>query len=113
MDPLAQRILDEIQRSSLSPDDRDQLASAIRGNHRLGHPSPIATWSTTSEFLVELCEWTAGLPPEQLPPRENDAARYFGRNIRTIGRWLSRAGIPGWDGFLRFWTLAVREPHEQ
>jgi hypothetical protein len=109
MDPLAQRILDEIQRSPLSADDRDQLAAAIRSNQH-GHPSPMATWVSTSEFLVELCEWAADLPPEHLPPRETDAAQHFGRNIRTIGRWLGRAGIPGWDGFLRFWTLAVREP---
>lgn len=109
MDPLAQRILDEIQRSSLSQADRDELAGALRGNHRQGHPSPFATWASTSEFLIELCEWTAALPPEQLPPREGDAADHFGRTVRTIGRWLSRAGIAGWDGFLRFWTLAVRD----
>ena len=108
MDPLAQRILDEIQRNTLSQADRLELAAALGGVHRSGHPSPTATWSTTSEFLIELCEWAAGLPPAQLPPREGDAARHFGRNIRTIGRWLSRAGITGWDGFLRFWTLAVR-----
>lgn len=65
-------------------------------------------WKSTSEFLVDLCEWTATLPPEHLPPREGDAARHFGRTVRTIGRWLERAGIDGWDGFLRFWTLAVR-----
>jgi hypothetical protein len=109
MDPLAQRILDEIQRNTLSPADRAELAAALQGVQRNGHPNPTATWSTTSEFLVELCEWAAALPPAQLPPRESDAARHFGRNIRTIGRWLTRAGIAGWDGFLRFWTLAERE----
>ena len=41
--------------------------------------------------------------------REMDAAGHFGRSIRTIGRWLNTAGIAGWDGFLRFWTLAVRD----
>jgi len=109
MDPLAQRILDEIQRSSLSPAGRADLAAALLGTQRKGHPNPTATWPSTSDFLIELCEWAAGLPADQLPPRESDAATYFGRHIRTIGRWLNAAGIAGWDGFLRFWTLAVRE----
>jgi hypothetical protein len=110
MDPLAQRILDEIQHSDLSADAREQLAAAIRGNQRLGHPNPFATWASTSQFLIELCEWAAALPAEQLPPRETDAARYFGRSVRTINRWLGpeHAGIDGWDGFLRYWVLAVQ-----
>lgn len=58
--------------------------------------------------VAELCEWAAALPAEQLPPREGDAARYFGRTTRTIGRWLERAGIEGWDGFLRHWSLEMR-----
>jgi len=73
-----------------------------------GHPSS-RSWSTESAFLVELCEWAAALPAEQLPPREGDAARHFARTSRTIGRWLERAGIEdGWDGFLRHWSLEMR-----
>jgi hypothetical protein len=105
---LARRILDEIQRAQLSPADRAELASALRDQHRRGHPSPTATWSTISEFLFDLTQWAAELPPEDLPPRQADAARAFGRSTRTIGRWLDKAGIAGWDGFLRYWSLAVR-----
>jgi hypothetical protein len=75
------------------------------------HAGPSRSWSTTSAFLVELCEWAAALPVEQLPPREGDAARHFARTTRTIGRWLSRAGIDGWDGFLRYWSFEMRRPN--
>lgn len=77
------------------------------------HHSPTSSWSTTTTFLVELCDWAAALPPEQLPPREGDAARYFGRTTRTVGRWLHHAGIDGWDGFLRYWTLHMRQMNGQ
>jgi hypothetical protein len=73
------------------------------------HSNSTRSWSTTSTFLVELCEWAAALPPEQLPPRQGDAARHFGRTTRTIGRWLGRAGIDGWDGFLRYWSIEMRQ----
>ena len=69
-----------------------------------GYPSS-RSWSTDEAFLVELCEWAVALPAEQLPPREGDAARHFGRTTRTVGRWLEHAGIDGWDGFLRYWAL--------
>lgn len=107
MDPLAQRILAEIQAAELSALDRKALASALAARHN-GHPNPNAKWHDSLEFLVDLCEWVATLPPEDLPPREGDAATYFGITGRTIGRWLGKADIPGWDGFLRFWTLALR-----
>ena len=109
MDPLARRILDEIQGTGLSQAARDELAAALRGNHRLGHPNPNAAWKSTSEFLVDLCEWAAALPADQLPPRESDASRHFGPTVRTMGRWIGKAGIDGWDGFLRFWTLGVQK----
>lgn len=108
MHELARRILDEIQHAQLSPADRAELAAALRGRHNRGHLSSTATWSSPTEFLLDLSEWAAGLPPEDLPPRESDAARSFGRSTRTIGRWLDKAGIEGWDGFLRYWSLAVR-----
>jgi hypothetical protein len=108
VDPLARRILDEIQHAQLSAADRAELASALGSAHHRGHPSPTATWSSTTEFLLDLSEWAAGLPPEDLPPRQADAARGFGRTPRTIRRWLSKAGIADWDGFLRYWSLAVR-----
>jgi hypothetical protein len=108
MDQLARRILDEIQQAQLSAADRAELAVALRGHNKTGHPSSTATWSSTTEFLLDLSQWAARLPPEDLPPRESDAARAFGRTTRTIGRWLAKAGIAGWDGFLRYWSLAIR-----
>lgn len=107
MDPLAQRILAEIQAADLSAPDRKALAGALDAR-RDGHPNPNAKWREPFEFLVDLCEWVATLPAEDLPPREAQAATYFGVTTRTIGRWLEKADIPGWDGFLRFWTLALR-----
>jgi len=109
VDSLARGILDEIQHAQLSAADRAELAAALGGVlHHRGHPSPTATWPSTTEFLLDLSTWAAGLPPEDLPPRQADAARAFGRTPRTIRRWLSRAGIDDWDGFLRYWSLAVR-----
>jgi hypothetical protein len=107
MDPLAERILVEIQRTPLSSADRQKLAAALR-EARDGHRSVTAKWDTPLDFLVDLCEWVAELPPEHLPPREGDAAAHFGCTKRTIGRWLERARVEGWDGFLRFWALANR-----
>lgn len=107
MDPTARRLLDEIQAAQLSPDGRAQLARALR--RPAGHPSSTAKWDSPLEFLSDLCEWTASLPTEDLPPREQDAARTFGCTRRTIGRWLAKAGVPGWDGFLRFWALVTRD----
>jgi hypothetical protein len=108
MDQLARRILDEIQRVQLSAADRAELAAVLRGEDKRGHASSTATWSSPTEFLLDLCQWAAGLSAEDLPPRESDAARAFGRTTRTIGRWLGKSGIDGWDGFLRYWSLAVR-----
>jgi hypothetical protein len=107
MDPLAERILAEIQRAALSSADRKALQAALREVHR-GHPSVTAKWNDPLEFLIDLCEWAAGLPPPDLPPRIADAAQRFGCNKRTIGRWLERANVPGWEGFLRYWALAMR-----
>jgi hypothetical protein len=107
VDPLAQRILAEIQDGHLSVEDRQALATAL-SQHQAGHPNPNAKWSSTLEFLVDLCEWAAALPAEDLPPREADAATYFACTGRTIRRWLEKAEIPDWDGFLRFWALALR-----
>jgi hypothetical protein len=108
VDPLAQRILDEIQRGHLDDADRAALAAVLR-KRKHGHPSPTATWADGHEFLVDLCEWVATLPAEDLPPRMETAARRFGRSSRTISRWLERAHVAGWDGFLRFWTLSQRD----
>lgn len=107
MDPLAQRILMEIQRAPLSSADRKEIAAALR-EVRSGHRSATAKWEGPLDFLADLCEWAAGLPPGDLPPREADAAHTFGCTKRTIGRWLERADVPGWEGFLRFWALAIR-----
>lgn len=107
MEPLAQRILVEIQRAPLSPDDRNEIAAALRTKTH-GHRSVTAKWEGPLDFLVDLCEWAAALPPADLPPREADAAHTFGCTKRTIGRWLARADVPGWEGFLRFWALAIR-----
>ena len=107
MDPLAERILAEIQGASLSSADRKQIAAALREG-RAGHRSVTAKWEGPLEFLVDLCEWAARLPPADLPPRQADAAQAFGCTVRTIGRWLERADLPGWEGFLRFWALAIR-----
>lgn len=108
MDPLAQRILAEIQaaQDGLSDHDRRALMAAIRLNH--GHRNPNAKWNSTLECLVELCEWASALPPEDLPPQEKAAARHFGLTSRSIGRWLANADIPGWHGFLRLWMLTSR-----
>ncbi len=108
MHDLARRILDEIQRAQLSAADRAELAAALRNNRPRGHPSATSTWLSSSDFLLDLCGWVASLSPEDLPPRQADAARAFGRSTRTIQRWLENAGIDGWDGFLRYWTLAIR-----
>jgi hypothetical protein len=105
LNPLGQRILAEIQAAQLSASDRRELAAAISRNH--GHRNPNAKWDSTFDCLVDLCEWASELPPEDLPPQEKDAARHFGMTSRSIGRWLAKAGIPGWDGFLRFWSLAL------
>jgi hypothetical protein len=91
----------------LSPADRQAIAAALR-EARHGHRSATAKWDDPLDFLVDLCEWAAALPPPDLPPHIKVAARYFGCNPRTIGRWLVRAEVPGWDGFLRFWVLASR-----
>jgi hypothetical protein len=106
MDPLAERILIEIQQAALSSADRHAIQAALRQVH--GHPSVTAKWDGPLDFLVDLCEWAAGLAPADLPPRELDAANRFGCTERTIGRWLQRADVPGWEGFLRFWALAIR-----
>jgi hypothetical protein len=108
MHDLARRILDEIQRAQLSAADRAELAAALRSDRPRGHPSSTSTWLSDSDFLLDLCNWVAALPPEDLPPRQADAARAFGRSTRTIQRWLEGAEIDGWDGFLRYWSLAVR-----
>lgn len=107
MDPRAERILREIRAVNLSAAERKALAVAL-SDHHAGHPNPNAKWGNTLEFLVDLCEWAVDLPADDLPPREAQAATYFGITSRTIGRWLEKADIPGWDGFLRFWTLAMR-----
>ena len=108
MNSLAQRLLAEIQAANFSSEDQALLAAALRPR-RTGHPSPIAKWSSVADFVQELSQWAASLPAEDLPPREADAALYFGCSRRTIDRWLvDKAGIAGWEGFLRFWTLALR-----
>lgn len=108
MNPLGQRILAEIQTAQLSASDRRELLAAINGKLPHGHPNPNAKWAGTLDFVVDLCEWASELPADDLPPRMADAARHFGVTSRTISRWLEKATLPGWDGFLRLFVVASR-----
>jgi hypothetical protein len=106
MTELAERILREIQLGLLSPADQREIAAVLR--QARSHRSVTAKWDEPIDFLADLCEWAAALAPKDLPPREVDAAHRFGCTKRTIARWLQRADVPGWEGFLRFWALAIR-----
>lgn len=107
MSTFAERLLSEIQHATLSSEDRKQLLAALRDG-RVGHPSVIAKWPSSFACVIDLCEWVAALEPEDLPPREGDAARYFGCSARTIGRYLAKTVVENWEGFLRFYHLAIR-----
>ena len=108
MDPLAERILVLIRSAHLSSNDRRAIKAALRDVH-VDHRNTTAKWFDAQEFLVDLCDWVASLPDDELPPREQDAARHFGCTTRTIKRWLGKVGMQMWEDFLRFYMLAKRD----
>ena len=106
LNPLTVHVLELIEHRGLSESDRMALLYALNGYRST------ATFHSPRHFLVEITEWAAQLPPTQLPPRLAEAALYFGKSTRTIGRWCERAGLGGWEGYLSYWAQALREDGE-
>jgi hypothetical protein len=106
MTPFAMHLLQTIRAQRLTPELSAMLDSALADPERRYQPPVWSAWTDPGYFLVDLAEWTDGLEPRDLPPREVEFAKAMSRHKRTVHRWLQRAGMDGWEDFLQVHDLA-------